>query len=146
MEKRRIGLQLRLLNNLINRQINTGDVFKQMHELTGTHGYIVKHLMDHREEEVFQRDIERTFSIRRSTASGILNLMEKNGLIKRESVQEDARLKKLVLTPKAIDLNNRITKELENKEQQMTRGLTDSELDAFFSVLEKIKANLEEQC
>ena len=146
MEKRRIGLQLRLLSNLINRQINTGDVFKQMHELTGTHGYIVKYLMDHRDEEVFQRDIERTFSIRRSTASGILNLMEKNGLIKRESVQEDARLKKLVLTAKAIDLSNRITKELENKEQQMTKGLTEQELDTFLSVLGKIKANLEEQC
>ncbi len=146
MEKRRIGLQLRLLNNLIKRQINTGDVFKQMHELTGTHGYIVKYLMDHRGEEVFQRDIERTFSIRRSTASGILNLMEKNGLIKRESVQEDARLKKLVLTPKAIDLNNRITKELEANELLMVQGLSEQELDTFFAVLEKIKNNLEEQC
>ena len=144
MEKRRIGLQLRLLSNLINRQINTADVFKQMHELTGTHGYIVKYLMDH-QEEVFQRDIERTFSIRRSTASGILNLMEKNGLIKRESVQEDARLKKLVLTSKAVDLSNRITKELENNEQLMIRGLSEQELNTFFEVLEKIKNNLEEQ-
>lgn len=146
MEERRISLQLRLLNNLIHRLINTADVFKQMHELTGTHGYIIKYLMDHHSEDVFQRDIERTFSIRRSTASGILNLMEKNGLIKRESVQEDARLKKLVLTGKAIDLSNRITEDLESKERLMARGLTKQELDTFFAVLEKIKANLEEQC
>ena len=146
MEERRISLQLRLLNNLIHRLINTADVFKQMRELTGTHGYIIKYLMDHRSEDVFQRDIERTFSIRRSTASGILNLMEKNGLIKRESVQEDARLKKLVLTGKAIDLSNRITEDLESKERLMARGLTKQELDTFFAVLEKIKANLEEQC
>ena len=75
-----------------------------------------------------------------------LNLMEKNGLIKRESVQEDARLKKLVLTGKAIDLSNRITEDLESKERLMARGLTKQELDTFFTVLEKIKANLEEQC
>ena len=48
------------------------------------------------EGPVFQRDVERAFGLSRSTATGILQLMEKNGLILRESVHNDARLKSLV--------------------------------------------------
>ena len=56
------------------------------------------HLYRHREEQVFQRDIEREFSITRSTVTNILQLMERKGYIERRSVPQDARLKKLVLT------------------------------------------------
>lgn len=38
------------------------------------------------------------FSITRSTASRVLSLMEKKGLITRESVERDARVRKIVLT------------------------------------------------
>ena len=36
----------------------------------------------------------------RSTVTGVVKLMERKGLIRRESVSSDARLKKLVLTEK----------------------------------------------
>ena len=35
---------------------------------------------------MFQRDVEAEFNIRRSTATGILQLMEKNGFLLREPV------------------------------------------------------------
>ena len=62
-------------------------------------GWIIGYLYQNRDKEVFQRDIQEQFSIRRSTVTGILQLMEKNGLITRSSVERDARLKKLELTP-----------------------------------------------
>ena len=55
------------------------------------------------EVDLRQKDFEQQFNIRRSTASNILALIEKNGLIQRESVPYDARLKKIVLTDKAIE-------------------------------------------
>ena len=43
---------------------------------------------------VFQKDIEATFNIRRSTATGLLQCFRGNGFVKRVSVDYDARFKK----------------------------------------------------
>ena len=48
--------------------------------------------------DVYQRDLENHFELRRSTVSSSLSVLEKKGLIKRLPVSHDARLKKLVLT------------------------------------------------
>ena len=50
---------------------------------------------------IIRKDIEEEFQIRKSTVTGILQLMEKNGFIYRESVEKDARLKRIVPTKKA---------------------------------------------
>ena len=72
--------------------------------------WVIGYLSEHEGKDVFQRDLEEEFSVRRSTATGILQLMEKNELITREPVSHDARLKKLVLTPKAIEIQKRLLK------------------------------------
>ena len=50
--------------------------------------------------DIYQKDIEREFQIRRSTATGILQLLEREGFIYRETAEQDARLKKLIPTEK----------------------------------------------
>ena len=50
---------------------------------------------------VYQKDIEEEFQIRKSTATGMLQLLEKNGFIVRESEKKDARLKRIIPTKKA---------------------------------------------
>ena len=52
-------------------------------------------------KDIYQKDIEKEFQIRRSTATGILQLLEKKRFVIRETVEWDARLKKLVPTAKA---------------------------------------------
>ena len=56
----------------------------------------------------YQRDVEAAFGLSRSTATGILQLMEKNGLIQRESAADDARLKSLIPTAKAAELEEEV--------------------------------------
>ena len=53
--------------------------------------------------------MEKQFDLKRSSISLMLNNMEKNKLIERVAVSEDARLKKIVLTEKAIKLNEKIS-------------------------------------
>ena len=73
--------------------------------------------MIHRDEPVFQRDIEREFSITRSTVTNILQLMERKGYIQRLSVPQDARLKQLVLTEEGIQRHEKtLLTEEENAE------------------------------
>ena len=68
--------------------------------------------------------------------------MEKNGLIVRKSVEYDARLKKLELTDKAIEVHELIGEEINNIESQVVKGLTEDEVETFFMLIDKIKKNL----
>ena len=71
-------------------------------------GWIIGYLYRHSDEDVFQKDLEAEFQMARSTASGILQSMEKKQLIIRESIPRDARLKRLVLTPKGMEFQMEI--------------------------------------
>lgn len=81
--------------------------------------------------------------IRRSTATLILQLMEKNALLTREPVEYDARLKKLELTPKAIAIYERIREKSIEVEERLCRGLSEEEVAFFFSIMDEIRRNLE---
>lgn len=137
-----IGFEIKTLANLIKRHVDNSDIKKYVDNMTGTHGWIIGFLYDRRNTEVFQRDLEEQFSIRRSTATAILQLMEKNGLIRREPVERDARLKKLVLTPKAIEIHEIIHDEIERLEEQLSAGLSRRERESFFLIIDKIKNNI----
>lgn len=94
-------------------------------------------------EDRFQRDVETFFRIRRSTATGILNLMESHGLLRREPVERDRRLKRLVLTDRAKSLYEHIQQAMEQTEALMEEGIDPNDLAVWFRVCEKIRANLE---
>lgn len=142
--KRHIGFEIKTTSNMIRRFMSSNPVLADSDRLTGMHSWIIGYLYDESEKgDVFQRDIEANFTIRRSTASGILQLMEKNGLIIRESVDYDARLKKLVLTPKAKALHERVMREFDAIEARLSKDLTEAELNAFYSTMEKIRKNIE---
>ncbi|MCX7714986.1 MAG: MarR family transcriptional regulator [Clostridia bacterium] len=138
-----IGFEIKTLSHLIKRRIDKFAGGTNHSGLTGGHGWIIGYLYDKsKTRDVFQRDLEAEFSIRRSTATGILKLMEKNGLIVKEPVEKDARLKKLVLTPKAVALHEKVISEFNKMEEQLSRGLTEEEKEMFFKVIDKIKNNI----
>ena len=91
---------------------------------------------------MFQRDIQEQFTIRRSTVTGILQLMEKNGLIVRSSVERDARLKKLELTPRGVELHERVTRSIREVEDGLSQCLTQEEKKAFLEICGKLRAHL----
>ena len=91
---------------------------------------------------MYQKDIENEFHIRRSTATGILKLMEKNGMIGKESVPEDARLKRLKVTARGMEYAERMQQGILKMEEQLISGLTDEEVRLFESILAKISQNI----
>lgn len=107
--------------------------------------WIIRYLSENRDKDVFQKDLEIRFSVRRSTMTSILQLMEKNGLIIKQEVPTDRRLKKLILTDAAMEGQETMKRRIDELEQKMRRGISDEELDAFFATAEKIGKNLEEQ-
>lgn len=96
-------------------------------------------------EDVFQKDIEKHFSLRRPTATGILQLMEKNNLIERQALKEDARMKKIVLTDKANQLFSKIVSVSDAITNAAFEGVTEEEKAVVGVVIDKIIANLEDK-
>ena len=92
-----IGHRIKTLNNLMRKTMDkqTG----RPDRATLMHCWIIG-FVEEREYiglDTFPKDIEKEFSINRSTTSEMLKLMCKNGMITREEVDYDARLKKIVL-------------------------------------------------
>ncbi len=139
-----IGFEVKTLNNLIKRHMDDYSRDRGLEGVTGMQGWIIAYLYHHRDEEICQRDVEREFPIRRSTVTSLLQLMEKNDLIVREPVSYDARLKRLVLTQKAVDNHNAITERIRFMEAQLRKGLSEAEVEEFLRLIRRIQKNAEE--
>lgn len=135
-----IAMEIGRTNSLLKR--NYYSIRRQIEKTTGKNSWIIMFLMEHSNEDIFQKDIEHIFSIRRSTASNMLKLMEKKGYIRREPVDYDARLKKIVLTKPARDMFELLTEQLDEKESLLRRNISEDEIAIFFSVLDRIQENI----
>ena len=144
LPEKSIGLEVRMLSNLIRRDIEKHASIHKFGPENGVRGWAIDFFYENRNRDIFQKDFEEKFQIRRSTASNILKLMEKNGYITRISVESDARLKKIVLTDKAVRLHNFVILDIDKREKRMRAGISDVELETFFRVIEKMRKNLEE--
>lgn len=144
MQNKDIGLAVRKLSNLIKRDIENSPSRIGVDTIKGVNGWAIRYFYENRDKDIFQKDFEERFSIRRSTASKILKTMEEKGYIKRVSVENDARLKKIILTDTAVELHKRITADIAAREKRLRQNVTEDELETFFTVMEKFTANLED--
>lgn len=134
--------ELHSLNNLIARYFDFSSRAKEIDAVTCSNICIIGYLSDNTDKNVYQRNLEDRFTITRSTASKELKLMEQKGLIQRQSVSCDARLKKIVLTEKAWELRNLMKEDVEKMEQVITKGFKDEELKILYSYIQRMKENI----
>lgn len=143
MRKIIVGHEIKIISNLIKRYVYNNLVKEPCEQFSEIQCLLIRYLNKNQDKDIFQKDIEEKFTIRRSTATGILQSMEKNGYITRESVSYDARLKKIVLTQKGKDVYNHIMDEMEKFENKITENVSEEELEMFINILNKFKKNLE---
>ena len=141
-QKRKIFFELGKTSRNIKRLLDTGKNKPYIEKITGNHGHIIGFIYENREKDVFQKDIEKKFHIRPSTASNMLRTMEKNGLIERKSSKADARLKRVVLTKKSLDIQQFIMRDFDEFNEKMCKGISEEELTVFFGILDKINSNI----
>ena len=60
----------------------------------------------------------------------------------QQSVPEDKRLRRLVLTPKAEEVKRLMDADHSSFEETLRRGFSESELQTLFSLLDRLKENL----
>ena len=137
-----IPAQIRRVDNLIFRKINQFARENGVEQATPMHGWIIEYLYRHRDAAVFQRDIEREFSITRSTVTNILQLMERKGYIERRSVPQDARLKQLVLTEEGIRFHENTIRSFHQTDDYVAGLLTEEENTELLRLLNKLYLGL----
>ncbi|MCI6498175.1 MAG: MarR family transcriptional regulator [Lachnospiraceae bacterium] len=140
-----IGCQVKTLNNMITKKIIAYSSESELDEVTVMHGWILGYLYDNRDEEIFQKDIEKEFEINKSTVTCIIKLMEKKGYIQRQSVEYDGRLKRIRLTDKGEKSHIEALKSIKKVEGILRKNIPDEELDSFFNTINKLKSNLSKE-
>ncbi|WP_300767182.1 MarR family transcriptional regulator [uncultured Bifidobacterium sp.] len=142
VEKRSIGIDISSLNRRIRRYLSA-TMPDNARIATGGNAHIIMFLARHRAETIVQRDIERRFCITRSTASRVLALMERKGLIVRESVPGDARMKRILLTDSADAIVEGLVANAMRMEEELFVGFTPEERGRLACYIDRLTANID---
>lgn len=135
----RIGMEIRVLSKYMGRYLD--DIHGIDCMLSGPQGLILIYLCEN-DEEVYQKDIEKYFNIRRSTTTGLLNSLEKNGYITKEPVENDKRMKKIKATEHAYSTVEKIDNHVIQLEKIMLDGIDEKEVKQFRNTISKMTLNL----
>lgn len=87
---------------------------------------------------VRQADIESTYSMTNPTVTGLVQNLEKSGLIRRVANPGDKRSKLLALTEYAEEKRAEFIALANSIEKEMTAGLSEAEADALSELLMKV--------
>ena len=142
-KQRCIGRELHRLDNCICRYMCQFHCeCKSKEEVSGTNVRIIRFLKANEHRDIYQKDVEKEFGITRSTASRVLVLMEEKGLVKRLSVPQDARLKKLILTEKSNQMGEAMRQIGEKTDKQLLKGFSEEEEQLLYSFIDRMVENV----
>lgn len=142
MNEDKILKQVPMVSRQVKRKMN--EMFQRF-EITSTQALTLKFIDEtSKHKKVYAKDIENEFDMRRATIAGIIRLMEQNKLIERSSEENDARMKEIKLTKKALKRVHAIDLEMEKLEKQISMNVSKQELLIFFEILNKMSKNLSE--
>ena len=136
-----IGNKVRIVHNYIDKYFHSSWE-KAGIEPTRMQCATLHYLRRHKDEDVFQKDLEAAFSISGATVTNILKVMEKDGLITRIPVEKDARLKKLVMTEKGMQYDEVARTNVTRLEAGMEKGFTEEEITRFREYLDRLTQNI----
>ena len=141
MEKHEIGKYIQIVSRQIKRNM---DETLSQYNVTGVQSMVIGYIYKKSQKgEVFAKDIEEEFDMRKATVTGIIQLMETNGLIERKAKEGDCRLKSIVLTPKALEIKNVVKKQIDIEEKNIVNEMTKEEQKQFLELLKRASSNLE---
>lgn len=140
--EKHLGHKFRIIHNMIDKYFEKR-WDDSIHYLTRVQCATLHYLYDHRDQNVFQKDIEAAFSITGATATNILKGLERQKLIMREPMPEDARLKKIVLLESGVVCHKQAYRNMIHMEETLAAGFSEEDLETLRNMLDHIIANLE---
>ena len=108
------------------------------YNLSGSQFRILMKLYKSPDCSVRQTDIETDFSMTNPTVTGLINNLEKAGYVERVTNPDDKRSRLLKLTDYAHDRKDGFFELAATLENQMTAGLTETEVEILSVLLRKV--------
>ena len=141
------GHLIRRVREIGHKLKRLGDVNLEKKGITFTQLRVLGYLLHRADGEgVLQRDLEEVLGIRRSSVTALLQNMEKAGLVIRESVDGDARKKRVSVTERGRELDRELRAYMDGLEEELAGVYTPEErkqLDALLSRMQTKLADME---
>ena len=135
----------KMINRISNRLRRRSLKVQESIGISGAQGNILDYiLVESVHRNVYQKEIEKEFGLRPSTATEALKLLEEKGLICRIPEEKDGRYKRIVFTQKARDVQTALRREIEESESVLLRGISVSEQRQFLEKAKKMLQNLDD--
>ena len=132
----------KVINRISNRLRRRSAALQETLGMSVAQGNILNFILV--EHSIYQKDIEKEFGLRPSTATEVLKALEKKELICRVSEKQDARLKRIEFTSKAEEIRHLIAAEIGESESILLKGITEEERQIFIEIGERMLKNLDE--
>ncbi|MCQ2079320.1 MAG: MarR family transcriptional regulator [archaeon] len=91
-----------------------------------------------------QKHLESILGIRKSTLSGMLNTMIKNGFIEKRDSETDQRSKVVCLTRKGEEFYDTALRDLVLLDNTITAGIPPEDLETMMRVIDRMRSNVED--
>lgn len=102
--------------------------------------HILKPLMENK--TLTQLELVNLTGQKAPTVSITLRNMENDGIIRREKNSSDRRETHVCITEKGKRMYKKVINSLDKADEKVVENISESELEAFLTVLEKMKSNL----
>ena len=136
----------KMINRISNRLRRRSLKVQESIGISGAQGNILDYiLVESRQRSVYQKEIEKEFGLRPSTATEALKLLEEKGLICRIPEEKDGRYKRIVFTPKAEAVQDALRREIEESEAILLQGIAPEEKELFLEIAGRMLRNLDER-
>ena len=106
---------------------------------------IIECIIENKNQEINQKDLEKHLNLSRATISGVLQTMVKKNLIKRVTNREDVRTKKIILNEKTKEIFEKKRKTIEHTEKKLIKNISEEDLETFLKVLNIMKENIKKE-
>ena len=144
MNDNKVLYEIKSLEKMLVRElINNSDIKDKENLLpTPTQCQIIEYILNNKNKDIYQKDLEKVLNLRRATVSGVLHTMEKNGLIKRVTDESDTRTKKIILNEKIPERFNEYSKKIKKIENNIIKDISDKDLEIFLKVISQMKESI----
>ena len=147
MNDNKVLYEIKSLEKMLVRElINNSDIKDKENLLpTPTQCQIIEYILNNKNKDIYQKDLEKVLNLRRATVSGVLHTMEKNGLIKRVTDESDTRTKKIILNEKIPERFNEYSKKIKKIENNIIKDISDKDLEIFLKVISQMKESIKKK-
>ena len=139
MENNYVARSISKLSNYLRRRLDRVTVG---HMFTGAEARLLRFILLNQQSPLCQRDIEEEYAMRAASVSQLLAGMEREGLIQRQSDENDSRMKRIYASESAILYADKVTEEIDQIEADLTKGISAEDLRVFQEVVDKMLSNL----